>query len=230
MACAVTALLIRSEDIDNNVAREAAAERSPLAAGKLLTRPLVLIFAAVVVLFHIANAAMLPLIGEELPHENGHSSSAYMSACIVAAQVVMIPVSFASGRLADRLGRKPLLVIGFAALILRGVLFSLAKDPNYLVAVEALDGIGTGVAGVLTILIISDLAKGTSRFNFLQGAMQACLGIGAFLGNLLAGFSAKSFGFPATFRGLACVALAGLILFAAKMPETLRLTELRSRT
>lgn len=224
LACAATALLIRGRDIDDNVARAAPDAKldQPLELSyrAALAKPFVLTFAAVVVLFHVANAAMLPLVGEELPGQSAHSSSLYMSACIVTAQLVMIPVAMASGRYADRIGRKPILLVGFAALVLRGVLFSLGRSPDYLVAVEALDGIGTGVAGVLTILIISDLAAGTGRFNFLQGVMQACLGLGSFLGNLLGGLAARSFGFPATFDGLACVAMAGLLFYASKMPET----------
>lgn len=225
LACAATTLLICSNDIDNDIAREAAPQAAPLDVRELLSKPLVITFGIVVVLFHIANSAMLPLMGEELSGQKEYSPSAYMSAAIVIAQLVMIPVALASGRLANRLGRKPILLFGFTALVLRGLLFSLGHNPNYLVAIEALDGLGTGVSGVLTVLIISDLAKGTSRFNFLQGAMQAGLGIGAFLGNLLGGLAAKSFGFPATFRGLACVALAGLLFFATKMPETSKLPD-----
>ncbi|MDQ2948462.1 MAG: MFS transporter, partial [Acidobacteriota bacterium] len=226
IACAGTALLIRSGDIDDDVAREApedhAAQGSVPSVREILAKPFVLTFATVVVLFHIANAAMLPLIGEELPGQNGHSSPVYMSASIVVAQLIMIPVAFVSGRLADRIGRKPILLVAFAALVLRGLLFSLGRSPNYLVGVEALDGVGTGISGVVTVLIISDLAKGTSRFNLLQGAIQTCLGIGSFLGNLLGGFAAKSFGFPVAFIGLALVAFAGMLFLAVKMPETLR--------
>lgn len=226
IACAGTALLIRRRDIDDAVAREApedsAAAPSTPGIRELIAQPLVLTFATLVVLFHIANSAMLPLMGEELPHQNGHSSPVYMSAAIVVAQLIMIPVALVSGRLADRIGRKPILLIGFGALVLRGLLFSLSRSPNYLVGVEALDGIGTGVSGVLTVLIISDLAKGTGRFNLLQGAMQACLSIGASIGNLLGGLAAKSFGFPAAFIGLASVAFIGLLFLAVKMPETLQ--------
>ena len=226
VACAGTALLIQSREINDDVAREAPEEedanKPAMTYREALGMPLILTFAVVVVLFHIANAAMLPLIGEELPGRNGHSSSVYMSACIVLAQLVMIPVALVTGRLAGKIGRKPLLLLGFGALVFRGLLFSLSKNPNYLVSVEALDGLGTGVSGVLTVLIISDLAKGTSRFNFLQGAMQACLSVGSFLGNLAGGLAAKSFGYAVTFRALACVALVGLILFAARLPETLQ--------
>ena len=229
IACAGTALLIRNEDIDDDVAREApedaAGEEPAMSVREVIAKPLVFTFATLVVLFHIANAAMLPLIGEELPGQNRHSSSVYMSASIVVAQLIMIPVAFWSGRWADRIGRKPILLVSFGALVLRGLLFSLGRNPNYLVTVEALDGIGTGISGVLTVLIISDLAKGTSRFNLLQGIMQSCLGIGSFLGNLLGGLAAKSLGFPAAFIGLASVAFAGLLFCATKMPETLQRQE-----
>ena len=225
LVCAGTALSIRSPDIDNDGAREApetpSRKDSALSVREVIANPLVPTFAIAVLLFHIANAAMLPLMGEELPGQAGHSSSVYMSASIVLAQLIMIPVALTSGRLAGRVGRKPILLFAFGALILRGVLFSLGRSPHYLVGVEALDGIGTGISGVLTVLIISDLAKGTGRFNLLQGAMQAFLSLGSFLGNLLGGLAAKSFGFPAAFLGLASVALTGLLLFAAKMPETL---------
>jgi MFS family permease len=225
LVCAGTTFLIHGEDIDDAMAREAPEDQAAgvTAAGfrDVLAKPFFIVFATAIVLFHIGNAAMLPLVGEELPHDSGHSSSIYMSACIVMSQLVMIPVAFASGRLADHIGRKPIFLVGFLALISRGLLFALSRNPNYLVGVEALDGIGTGISGVLTVLIVSDLAQGTGRFNFLQGTMQACLGLGSFLGNLVAGLSAKSFGFPATFVGLACVAIAGLVLFALKMPETL---------
>ncbi len=224
LVCAGTTLLIRSEDIDDAVAREApedqATEITETSFREVLAKPIFIVFATAVVLFHVANAAMLPLVGEELPHQSGQSSSIYMSACIVMSQLVMIPVALASGRLADYIGRKPIFLVGFLALIARGLLFALSKNPNYLVGVEALDGIGTGISGVLTVLIVSDLAKGTGRFNFLQGTMQGCLGLGSFFGNLAAGLTAKSFGFPATFVWLACVAIAGL-LFALRMPETL---------
>ena len=129
-------------------------------------------------------------------------------------------VAFASGRLADRVGRKPIFLVAFLALILRGLLFAVSRNPTYLVCIEALDGIGTGISGVLTVLIVSDLAKDTGRFNLSQGTLQACLSLGSFFGNLTAGFSAKSFGFPATFVWLACTAIAGLFL-ASRMPETL---------
>ena len=226
LACMVSALLIRGSDINHQAAREAPEDQesshaAPISFASLLRHRAVLIFALTVVLFHAANSALLPLAGEELSAYYRESASLYLLLCILLPQVIMIPVSLLSGRAADRFGRKPVLICAFAALILRGTLFALGRSPYYVISVEALDGIGTGIAGVVTTLVVADLAKGTGRFNALGSAVQACLGIGAFLSNLLAGMIARRLGFPPVFVSLAAVALAGLLLFSVAMPETL---------
>jgi MFS family permease len=225
LACVVSALLIRGGDINHQVAREAPVEHesnhtAPASFASLLGNRIVLSFALMVVLFHAANSALLPLASEELSVSQRKSASLYLLVCIVLPQLIMIPVALVSGRAADQLGRKPVLVGAFCALVLRGTLFALGRNPYYIVGIEMLDGIGTGIAGVVTPLVVADLAQGTGRFNALGGVMQACLGIGAFLGNLLAGMAAKRVGFPPVFFGLAAIALAGLLLLATALPET----------
>ena len=205
--CAAAA--IHSNDIDNAAARGANAEGGSdgttrvVSFTSLLRERRIWIFTASVVLFHFANAAMLPLVGELLSKGKDGASSLYMSACIIAAQCVMIPVAYLTGRLAKSWGRKPLFLIGFGVLMLRGILYTFGKSAFYLLAVRSLDGFGAAIFGVLWVLIISDLARGTGRFNLLQGVIQAALGIGAFLSNVLAGMVAKSFGYNVAFSGLA---------------------------
>ena len=226
----ISAWMIRDEDIDNVAARAADEAESPTendrksprlaSLSDLVGDRRILIFTASVVLFHFANAAMLPLVGELLSKGKDGASSMYMSACIVAAQLVMIPVAILTGKLADPWGRKPLFLIGFAVLALRGILYTLGKGAAYLIAVQSMDGVGAAIFGVLWVIIISDLARGTGRFNLLQGAIQAALGLGAFLSNVLAGFVVKSLGHNAGFLGLAGIASIGLVFFALFMPET----------
>ena len=72
--------------------------------------------------------------------------------------------------------------------------------------------------GVLLSLVTADLAKGTGRFNFLQGAAQSSMGLGAMLSNGVFERIAKAVGFNASFWGLATVAVGPLYEF--KMPET----------
>jgi MFS family permease len=225
LACIAFIVLVRGGDIDHQVAREApqdheSAQRAPASFWSLLHNTVVLTFALVVVLFHAANSALLPLAGEELSAANPETAPLYLLVCIVIPQIVMIPVALLSGRAAETWGRKPLWVCAFSVLILRGLLFALSRDPDYIMGVEALDGIGTGIAGVATPLVVADLAKGSGRFNALGGAMQACLGIGAFLGNLLAGIAAKRAGFSPVFFALAATGLAGLLVLWTTLPET----------
>lgn len=222
----LSAYCIRSADIDNRAARAANEEQADghtdpaVTFRELLRNRGLWIFTASVLLFHFANAAMLPLVGELLSKGQDGKSSMYMSACIIAAQFVMIPVAFLTGKLADPWGRKPLFLIGFGVLALRGILYTLSAAPVYLLAVQSLDGVGAAIFGVLWVIIISDLAKGTGRFNLLQGVIQSALGVGAFLSNFIAGFVVKSFGFNAAFLGLAAIACAGMLFFALFMPET----------
>ena len=222
--CAAAA--IRSSDINNVAARAGNEEKdkdgSARAAGfgELIAEKCLWIFTVSVILFHFANAAMLPLVGELLSKGADGRSSFYMSACIVAAQFVMIPVAFLTGRLADSWGRKPLFLVGFGVLTLRGILYTLGKGSFYLLAVQSLDGVGAAIFGVLWVIIISDLAKGSGRFNLLQGVIQAALGLGAFLSNFISGFVVKSFGYNVAFLGLAAIAFTGMLFFLLLMPET----------
>lgn len=220
-----TLFFIRDKDIDNNAARELASTgEAPGTASSLIEvfrRTRIGLFAMMILVFHLANAAMLPLAGQELAKVKPGESSIYMSACIVTAQLVMVAVAYLAGRVANRIGRKPIFLAAFAVLALRGVLFALGRHPLYIVGVEALDGVGTASASVAAVLVVSDLAKGTGRFNFMQGVMQAAVGIGAFLSNSLAGVIARHAGFPVAFSVLAGTAIFGFGLYWLRMPESL---------
>jgi MFS family permease len=186
----------------------------------LSNRPL-LLFAICCALFHLANAAMLPLVSQKLSQINLHMATPLTSACIVAAQVVMVPMAWLVGSKADVWGRKPLLILGFVILPLRGVLYTLSNDPYWLVAVQMLDGIGAGIFGALFPVIVKDLTQGTGRFNVSLGALSTVFGLGAALSNSLAGFVVQQAGYNAAFLTLAGVAAVALALLWLAMPETL---------
>jgi MFS family permease len=222
-------LSIPADAIDHHVARglDGAAESGasdphdkPSGFQVLLTcRPL-LIFAAASVLFHFANAAMLPLVGQKLALVNKDLGTTLMSVCIVAAQLVMVPVAIVVGRKADDWGRKPIFAAALAVLALRGALYPLSDNPYWLVGVQLLDGVGAGIFGALFPLIVADLTRGTGHFNVSQGAIATAAGLGGALSAAAAGFIVVAAGYSAAFLFLAAIAAVALGLFVAMMPET----------
>ncbi|MCV4263460.1 MFS transporter [Pseudomonas capsici] len=194
----------------------------------LLTNKPLLLFGICCALFHLANAAMLPLVSQKLAQVNLQMATPLTSACIVAAQLVMIPAALLVGAKADLWGRKPLLLIGFLILPLRGALYTLSDDPYWLVAVQLLDGVGAGIFGVLFPVIVKDLTYGTGHFNISLGALSTVFGLGAALSNSLAGFVVQEAGYNAAFLTLAAVAAAALVLLWAAVPETLNASKLPS--
>jgi MFS family permease len=188
-------------------------------ADLLRQRPL-MILAGCVMLFHLANAAMLPLMGSVVTMRSSQWATILIAACIVVPQVVVAALSPWVGRRAESWGRRPLLLLGFAALPIRGILFATVKDPNLLVAVQLLDGLTASVLGVMVPLMIADLTRGTGHFNLGQGIVGAATGIGASLSATLAGYTSDHFGSESAFLGLAAVAAVGLTAVWFLMPET----------
>ncbi|MGG3810444.1 MFS transporter [Methylorubrum rhodesianum] len=186
----------------------------------LLKNRALLCFAACMVLFFLANAAMLPLVGSVMTLRASETATALVAACIMVPQAVLALTAPFVGRLAQSWGRKPLLVLGFAALPVRGLLFAFVSDPYWMVAIQVFDGISASVLGVMVPLIVSDVTRGTGRFNTALGAVGTGMGIGAALSTALAGFMADELGSQTAFMGLAVVGAVGLALVLLIMPET----------
>jgi MFS family permease len=217
--------MIDARAIDNETARGGVkVERGvdePSGILALLSDRRLLVFALAVVLFHFANAAMLPLVGQKLALGSDVGKGfAFTSACIVAAQLLMIPMAVLCGAKADSWGRKPLFLFAFAILPIRGVLYTLTDNSYALVGIQGLDGIANGIFGVIFLLVLADVTSGTGRFNVAQGAIATLIGVGASLSNLLAGWVVQVAGYNSGFYFLSGVALLGAGLFAVLMPET----------
>jgi MFS family permease len=223
IASLASILAIPERAIDHNRAREmkeGTQEQSVSGLSVLLTcRPL-LIFAMCTVLFHLANAAMLPLVGQKLALQNKNLGTSLMSACIVAAQMVMVPMAMLVGAKADTWGRKPLFLAALLILPVRASLYTLSDNPYWLVGVQTLDGIGAGIFGAIFPIIVADLMRGTGRFNVAQGAVATAQGIGAALSTTLAGLMVVHAGYSAAFLVLGAIAACGFALFLMAMPET----------
>ncbi|MGV7213042.1 MFS transporter [Bradyrhizobium sp. UFLA05-112] len=226
LASLVSILCIPERAIDHDLARglhnsEASeAREQPSGFSILLTcRPL-LIFAICVTLFHLSNAAMLPLVGQKLALGDKHLGTSLMSACIVAAQIVMVPFAMLVGARADRWGHKRFFLGALLILPIRGALYTLSDNPIWLVGVQLLDGVGAGIFGAIFPVIVADLMRNTGRFNVAQGAIITAQSIGAALSTTLAGLVVVGVGYSAAFLTLGAVAAIGAIICFVALPET----------
>ncbi len=186
----------------------------------LLTDPVLLGFCVSSFLFHLANAAMLPQLGELLSKGNAREAAPFMSACIIVTQLMITLSAPWIGKRAGVRGRKGLLLLGFGVLPIRGVLYTFTQSASALMAIQILDGVANAIFGVVSMLVILDRTRGTGRFNLAQGGLAMMVGIGAALSNALGGELVERFGYNASFLGLASIgALAFVVLWWA-VPET----------
>ena len=217
-------LAIPAEAINHDRARDLASdgEADGSAAGYRIlfaTRPL-MIFALSALLFHFANAPLLPLVGQKLALQFPKEATAMMSFCVVAAQGVMLPIAILVGRRADTWGRRPIFLIAFAVLPIRAALYTLSDNSFWLIGVQLLDGVGAGIYQALTPLVIADIMRGTGRYNLAQGAIATTQGIGASISALAAGVVVDHFGYAVSFLALSAAAAVAFLVFFGFMPET----------
>lgn len=187
----------------------------------LLADRALLAFCFAAFLFHLANAAMLPELGELLSRGNARSAAPFMSACVIVTQLIITLTAAGIGRRAGAKGRKGLLLLGFGVLPIRGVLYTLTRSVPALIAIQLLDGVANAIFGVVSMLVVLDRTRGTGRFNLAQGALATTVGIGAALSNALGGELVERFGFNVSFLGLAFIALVALLVLLQGVPETL---------
>jgi len=226
VASAVVVLPIKPKEIDHELARGSEsrggeARHHPIAFSELWKKRDLKVFIISVILFHFGNAAMLPLAGQVIAKIHPEMDVIALSACVIAAQLVMVGVAAVVGRAMRRgVGRKKIFLVALVVLPVRGVLFSMTSSPYAVVAIQLLDGVAAGIFGVIAVVIASDLMRGTGRFNLAQGLMALAVGVGAALSNITGGYVVERFGFTAGFLTLSAIGALALIFFAVFMPET----------
>ncbi len=219
LLAAGSVLLIRADDLNPNLATgRTDNKKDGVSARSLLgQRPIFLLFVAVA-LFHLSNAPILPAVALYVRQLGG--SEKLMTATVLSAQAVMVPVALLAGRMVERWGRKPIMAIAFWVLPLRIVSYTLVHSPQALVALQTLDGIGAGIYGVVIVSMSADLTRGKGGFNTLMGLFATALAVGGVAGPLLTGFLIQHLGFTAMFLTFAALALCGALWFQWLVPET----------
>jgi MFS family permease len=179
-----------------------------------------LILTAAVGLFHLSNAAILPIVANVITLRSSDGATAFVALCIIAPQIVVALTSPYVGRWADEHGRRPFLLIGFGALPVRAALLASTSDPATLVAIQVLDGLSAAALGVLVASSVADITRQSGNFNLALGLIGIAMGTGAAISTAVAGTIAFRFGVPAAFLTLSLVGLLAFVVFALAMPET----------
>jgi MFS family permease len=178
------------------------------------------VFAACVTLFHFSSAALLAVLAAELTRRAGLRAGMLIAVFVIVPQVVVALASPLVGRLAERIGRRPVLVVGYASLPIRAALFAVVDDPYLLVPVQLLEGVAAAVFGVMMPLVTADLTRETGRYTLSLGVLGLAGTLGAALSTTVAGLVATGFGASAAFWVLAGAGVVALALVAMAMPET----------
>ena len=199
-------------------ARLAMPEREPVSA--VLRDRRLLAYIACTLLFHLANAAMLPMAAVEITKRADEHASLIIAGCILVPQVLVALLSPLVGRAAERWGRRGVLLVGFCALPARALLLAWVDDPHWIVPVQALDGLGGAVFGVMTPLVAADISGRGGRFNLRMGLLGLAVGGAATVSNTVAGAIATSLSVRAAFMALTLAGLCAVITVALAMPET----------
>ena len=111
-------------------------------------------------------------------------------------------------------------MVSYFILIIRAFLYTLTSNPILLLAIQFMDGLAAGVFSIISVIVVSDIAKDSGRFNFMQGIMIFCNSVGAALSNLLSGIVAKTYGIDSSLIFLGTIAIIGFLFYGRFMPET----------
>ena len=187
---------------------------------RFLTDRRLIAFAVCAALFHLANAAMLPIAAGAVTKRAGSEAGLVIAACIVGPQLITALLSPWAGRAAHAWGRRPVLLLGFSVLPIRGVLLAWVADPYLIIAIQLFDGLGAAVFGVLFPLIVADVTGETGHYTTSLGLVGLAIGGGATLSTTVAGLVADHLGVGTAFLSLAAVGLCATVLVWTIMPET----------
>jgi MFS family permease len=219
----VAVLRIDPNEIDHRAARGASEkdEGAGVAGFTVLLRSMpLLILGVTLTLFHLSNAAMLPLLGQAFVARGAGDASAFTGATIVIAQLTMVPMALLAARFAETRGYWIVFLVALVALPIRGVTASLVTGAWGLAPVQMLDGVGAGVLGVAVPGLVARILGGTGHVNAGLGAVMTLQGVGAALSPTVGGIVAERFGYPAAFLGLGTVAVLALALWLLSRPIT----------
>jgi MFS family permease len=215
--------LIRADEIDYARARNAAKRDQSFELQRVIdlrTNRGLVVFAGGMILFHLGNASLLPLVSQNLAQSKTAWGPLFMAGLIIVPQIVVAVLAPWIGYWSEIWGRKPFLLIGLGVAAARTLLFAFVADPYVMMAIQILDGLTGAIITVLTTLVITDVTAGTGRFNLAQGAIGTLTAIAAAVSTATVGLIASRYGDLSGFLTMAAVTCASAALLWAFLPET----------
>jgi MFS family permease len=178
------------------------------------------VFMGAMILYHAANAPGGVYLGLFIKRDL-QAPDRMLAYAFAVSMVAWMLVVWPAGWLADRWGRKPLLVAGWAIMSIRLALVSVIQSPWLAVANQALDGLGNGLFAVLAAAWVTDRLADPRRAGEAQVIVGSCLVFGSALGPAVSGFLVGPLGYRGLFAVLAGVGVLATAIVVAFVPETL---------
>jgi MFS family permease len=173
---------------------------------------------AAMVLFHISNAPggvyLSPFL-LELKAPKGLLPLAF-----VIDMVTWTIAVWPAGWLADRVGRRPVIIAAWAAMTLRLALVAMAQEPWQVLAIEVLDGLAQSLFAVAAAAWMTDRLADPRRVGQAQVIVGSSLVFGSAIGPTLAGLVVGALHYRGMFGLLAAVGTAATLLVIVSVPET----------
>jgi MFS family permease len=218
----VAALLIHEEPAPRALSRALASRVRPDSPSESATwrDRLLWAFVAAMVLFHAAASPGGAYLGLFVKQELG-ATDHFLPFVFVVMMVAWMLVVWPAGWLADRIGRKPLLLLAWLAMTVRLALIAVARSPEQILFIQLLDGLAQGLFGVLAAAWVTDRFADPRRAGAAQVLVGSCLVLGSALGPLLAGLIVDAVGYRGLFGLLSVMAAAATLIVLALVPETL---------
>jgi MFS family permease len=178
------------------------------------------IFAACVVLFFAASAAMGPGLAGQVTRRRPELATLVVAVTILLPQGIVAAISPWIGRQAEILGRRPMLLAGWGIIPLQALAYAALNGPYALVTCYLLNSVSAAIFGVMMTVVAADLTRRTGCFNLALGALGVAIAVGASASTFFGGIAAGLVGGKVTALGFAVVGCCGFLLLWVGMPET----------
>ncbi|MBX6313920.1 MAG: MFS transporter, partial [Isosphaeraceae bacterium] len=185
-------------------------------------------FLAAMVLFHVANAPGGVYLGLFLKRDL-QAPERVLAYAFVVSMIAWMLVVRPGGWLADRWGRRPLLIAAWAIMALRLAVVAVVRTPVQVVVNQALDGLANGLFAVLAATWVTDRLADPRRLGEAQVLVGTALVLGSALGPAVAGLLVEPLGYRRLFAFLAGLGALATALVATMVPETLAAQSERDR-